>query len=55
MKNIAGESWDALSEDTRTRVFTGVRESIEKHGGKMLIAYHMDWSNEEQEYSKDPD
>lgn len=47
VKNQANDLWESLSKDTRERIFSGVLESIQKNGGRMVIGCEVDWSNEE--------
>ena len=46
MKNVL-ESWESLSEDTRTRAMGAVIESMERNGGRLLLGCDVGWSNGE--------
>ncbi len=47
IKNHESDPWRRLPKEERDRLLSCVGESIEKHGGKMVIGCDINWANEE--------
>jgi hypothetical protein len=49
IRNVNNDPWEALTQDTKDRIFAAVVESIDKHGGKFWrrASGDIEWSSEE--------